>query len=165
MNPGPPPVAVFTVAAAAQRMMARRPTRLPGSLAAAVIARTSGLLALAGVGEFVRRRTSVDPRLPTRASTLVTTGANALTRNPMYVGLLGMLVAHAVTRRRVLALIPAAGFWWMMDRYQIPAEERALADRFGKAYEDYCRSVPRWLRYGRPGSSCGGAAIRQDCHV
>jgi protein-S-isoprenylcysteine O-methyltransferase Ste14 len=42
--------------------------------------------------------------------------------------------------------VPAAAvFWLYLDRVQIPAEERALAARFGAAYAAYRARVPRWL--------------------
>ena len=80
-----------------------------------------------------------------RAQCLVVDGPNRLTRNPMYVGLAGALLAHAIARRSPSAVIPLIGFVWLIDRYQIPAEEKALEARFGQAYLDYKKAVPRWL--------------------
>ncbi|WP_243896802.1 methyltransferase family protein [Actinomyces bowdenii] len=144
-----PPAVVLAAAAAGQRVVARRGRRTAGSvLASAAIAGLSGALALEGVAEFARHRTTVDPGGVERASALVTTGPSALTRNPMYAGMLGLLVARAVSRRSGAALLPALGFWWVIDRFQIPAEEEALAERFGQEYADYCERVPRWLWRG-----------------
>ncbi|MDO5065371.1 methyltransferase family protein [Actinomyces bowdenii] len=148
-----PPVVVLAAAGAAQRLTGRRRKRTARSvLASTVTAGLSGALILESVVQFARHRTTVDPHGVESASTLVTTGPHALTRNPMYVGMLGLLVARAVARRRRGALLPAAGFWWAMDRFQIPAEERALAERFGQDYEDYQNRVPRWLWQGEAGS-------------
>jgi len=82
---------------------------------------------------------------------LVVDGPNRLTRNPMYLGLTGLLLSHAIARRSPSALIPLAGFVWLIDRHQIPAEEKALEERFGQDYLDYKEAVPRWL--GIPGVS------------
>jgi protein-S-isoprenylcysteine O-methyltransferase Ste14 len=76
---------------------------------------------------------------------LVTSGANAVSRNPMYVGLVGLLVANAVRRASWTALLPVAAFTLVIDRLQIEAEERALHARFGADYEVYRATVPRWL--------------------
>jgi protein-S-isoprenylcysteine O-methyltransferase Ste14 len=76
---------------------------------------------------------------------LVTTGANALSRNPMYVGMAGMLVANALRRGSWKALLPVAAFTLVIDRVQIAAEETALLAHFGADYEAYRRAVPRWL--------------------
>lgn len=105
-------------------------------------------LATAASAQFHRVGTTVDPVHPTRASVLVTTGANSLTRNPMYVGLTGLLVSQAVRRSSWVALVPVAAFVLVIDRAQIPPEEAALRAHFGAEYEAYRARVPRWL--GRP---------------
>ncbi|HET8926270.1 MAG TPA: hypothetical protein VFN24_00385 [Microbacterium sp.] len=56
---------------------------------------------------------------------------------------------HAVLRRSWVALTPVAGFVAVIDRVQIPAEERALHARFGPACDRYRREVPRWVGVGR----------------
>ena len=102
-------------------------------------------LAGAAAGQFRRRGTTVDPFEPERASALVTSGANALTRNPMYVGMAGLLVANAVRRGSWTALLPVAAFTVVIDRVQIAAEETALLAKFGPQYDAYRAAVPRWL--------------------
>lgn len=54
-------------------------------------------------------------------------------------------MAHALAHRSGKALIPAAAFAFAMDRGQIPAEEAALARKFGGPYRRYQREVPRWV--------------------
>jgi protein-S-isoprenylcysteine O-methyltransferase Ste14 len=76
---------------------------------------------------------------------LVTTGANSVSRNPMYVGLAGLLVANALRLGAWQALLPVAAFTLVIDRFQIPAEESALLANFGADFEVYRASVPRWL--------------------
>ena len=76
---------------------------------------------------------------------LVTSGANAISRNPMYVGMAGLLLAHAVWRGSWTALLPLAGFVAFIDRAQIRAEESALLEKFGAAYEAYKATTPRWI--------------------
>lgn len=63
----------------------------------------------------------------------------------MYVGMAGLLVAHAILRRSAVAVLPVAVFVLAVDRSQIRAEEDALSAEFGDNFERYCRSVPRWL--------------------
>lgn len=113
--------------------------------AAGLVAVASLVLAGAAAEQFRRRGTTVEPFEPARASVLVTGGPNALTRNPMYVGMAGMLVANSLRRGSLAGLLPAAGFVAMMDRFQVAAEERALLQRFGDDYRAYRSSVPRWL--------------------
>ncbi len=141
-----PPVAVLAAAAVAQHLLARgrRPSAMSVVESALVAAPALGLLIGSLVG-FRRQRTTVDPLAPGRASSLVVTGPNAVTRNPMYVGMAGVLLAHAVARRTLPGLVPLAGFVVWMDRLQIPPEELALEATFGDEYRRYARHVPRWL--------------------
>jgi protein-S-isoprenylcysteine O-methyltransferase Ste14 len=107
-------------------------------LAAAVF----GPLAFAAFG---RARTTFDPVAIEGASSLVTTGVYAWTRNPMYVALALLLVALAVWLASPVALLGPVAFVLFVDRFQIRPEERLLTARFGTAYEAYRRSVRRWL--------------------
>jgi protein-S-isoprenylcysteine O-methyltransferase Ste14 len=143
----PPPPAFALVAGALQRALTRNAPK-PSTrrrLAAGAIATASGALAAAADREFRRQGTTDDPFHPERASTLVTTGVNSVTRNPMYVGMAGLLVANAVRRGSWLALLPVGAFVVAVDRLQVQSEEQALLANFGKDYDDYRASVPRWL--------------------
>ena len=142
----PPPAVLLAMAGAAQCAMTRGRTVTPSSMAAAAPVLGVSLYVLAGsAGSFLRHRTTVDPVRVERAQHLVVDGPNRLTRNPMYLGLAGVLLSHAIARRSPSAVIPLIGFVWLIDRYQIPAEEAALAARFGQDYLDYKEAVPRWL--------------------
>lgn len=113
-------------------------------LATATAAASVGL-AGAAAGQFRAHRTTVEPFDPSKATALVVTGPNAVTRNPMYVGMAGLLVANAIRLRDWRALLPLAAFVGYIDRFQVAAEERALAEKFGADYAAYRRAVPRWL--------------------
>lgn len=142
----PPPV-LGLGAALAQRALAgaRRPPTAVRSVAAAASALASLAMAGTAANRFRRSGTTTDPLHPDRASFLVTTGANAVTRNPMYVGMAGLLTAHALWRGSWVALVPVGGFVVAVDRLQIRAEEAALRDRFGAEYDAYVAHAPRWL--------------------
>ena len=105
----------------------------------------SASMAGAAASRFSRSGTTHDPFHPDQASVLVTTGANAISRNPMYVGMAGLLVAHAIWRGSWVALAPVAAFIAFIDRVQIQAEESALQQKFGPAYDAYLATTPRWL--------------------
>lgn len=102
-------------------------------------------MAGAAANRFRHSGTSLEPLRPDRASVLVTSGANTISRNPMYLGLAGLLVAHAVWRGSWAALLPLAGFVAFIDRVQIHAEEAALLERFGAEYDVYRATTPRWI--------------------
>ena len=110
------------------------------------------ILGVAGLGviasaiiEFRRASTTVDPRHPSKASTLVQTGIFSRSRNPMYVGLTLILTGWAFYLANLLALILAALFAVYLNRFQIIPEERALQERFGAAYAEYRGRVRRWI--------------------
>jgi protein-S-isoprenylcysteine O-methyltransferase Ste14 len=143
----PPPPLVALGAGLAQRALTRRPQRHgPVGLGAAA-ALTAGSVALAftAARSFGRAGTTLSPERPGDASSLVTTGPHAVSRNPMYLGLTGVLVANAIRLRSWTALVPVVAFVAIIDRLQIRAEEAALLDHFGADYEDYRTRVPRWL--------------------
>ena len=101
---------------------------------------------LAGSLEAFRRTgTTVNPLDPAQASALVTDGPNAITRNPMYVGMAGLLVAQGLVRGGWRTALPVAAFVGVIDRFQIRPEEAALRDRFGEDFEAYRQRVRRWI--------------------
>ncbi len=142
-----PPPAYAAVGLLAQHLLAPRGAHtgpLRTAAAAAAGGTGLGLLTLANLA-FRHHHTTVNPISPEKASTVVDDGVFGLTRNPMYVGLTGVLSAHALARGGLLTWLPVAGFVAVIDRVQIPAEESAMRANFGQAYDDYVRRVPRWV--------------------
>ena len=137
---------VALAALVTQRLLPRSQQRPVGTkvLGVGLLAAGVATSALAARG-FQREGTTLDPAHPEESTVLVTTGMHGLSRNPMYLGLMGVVLGHAVWRRSPWALVPAAAAWLWLDRVQIPAEERALADRYGDDYRSYRGRVPRWL--------------------
>ena len=145
-----PPVAVASVAALCMWMLARW---TPGlglggywRLGAAVSLFVAGVVvAVAGVLEFRRARTTVNPTTPQAATSMVRSGIYRHTRNPMYLGMLLVLAGWAVWLASLAAVAVLPVFVLYLNRLQIEPEERALASRFGADFEEYRRSVRRWL--------------------
>lgn len=145
MVPVPPPVYAAAAAVAQRVVSSDRRHGVVRCAAAGVVAAGSVALMGGAVREFRSRGTTLDPFDPGRASELVTGGSNQVTRNPMYVGLTGLLSAHAVYRGGLLPWIPVAAFVAVIDRLQIAPEEAALRELFGAEYDAYVAAVPRWL--------------------
>ncbi len=103
------------------------------------------LLALVAVVQFIAAKTTINPLRPANASTLITTGVFAISRNPIYLADLLLLAALAVWFGNALNIALLALFVWYINRYQIAPEERALAQLFGEAYAAYRARVRRWL--------------------
>jgi protein-S-isoprenylcysteine O-methyltransferase Ste14 len=145
-----PPLVVLALAALAMCLVARATPQLilmyPGRLTAAVVLALLGIAAIvAGVLEFNRARTTVNPHTPENASNVVSGGIYRLTRNPMYLGMLLMLVGWAVYVANVAAAVVPILFVAYITHYQIVPEERILTEKFGAPYESYLRSVRRWI--------------------
>jgi len=145
----PPPVvaalaaaAMWGIAVLAPLVDAPAAVRVP---AAIVVALIGVAFDLAGLIAFRRSQTTVNPMKPEKAAALVCSGVYRLTRNPMYVGLVFVLVAWAVYLSCAWALLGPVAFVLYMNRFQIQPEERVLSALFGSRYEDYKSSVRRWL--------------------
>lgn len=117
----------------------------PSTLVAIVIALAGGAISAAGIMAFRRARTTIDPLKPERASSLVTGGIYRITRNPMYVGLLLVLVGWAVFLGSLWAGLGPLAFVAYITRFQIKPEERALRLLFGDEFARYTARVRRWL--------------------
>lgn len=92
---------------------------------------------------FRRYETGLLPGQPTHA--MIEVGPYRRSRNPLYVGLLGLYLGLALLVPTFwgLALFPAAV---LLVRWgAIRPEERFLHERFGAPYDDYARRVRRWL--------------------
>jgi protein-S-isoprenylcysteine O-methyltransferase Ste14 len=103
------------------------------------------LIAVSGLVAFRRARTSASPMRPDKASSLVASGIYSYTRNPMYLGMLLVLIGWAAYLARPWALVVLPVFVIYMNRFQIGPEERVLQGIFGAEFEAYRRRVRRWL--------------------
>lgn len=116
-----------------------------GTAAALIIGAGGILIAVMGVAQFRRHHTTTNPHTIDKTSALVTGGIYRFTRNPMYLGMLLVLVGTVFLSRDVLALLVVPGFIITLNRLQILPEERALRARFGGAFDAYCDRTRRWI--------------------
>ncbi len=145
----PPPI-VFVIFGSLMWALARLvhiadfsfPANIVISLA---VAGLGGVFAVPAIASFLLAKTTIHPHRPHEARTLVVTGVNAITRNPMYLGLLLVLIAWAIYLSNLVSFVPLPFFVAYLNRFQIRPEERALAGKFGSEYEEYCMRVRRWL--------------------
>lgn len=102
-------------------------------------------ISLSGVAAFKHARTTVDPRRPTEATTLVTSGIYRYSRNPMYLGVLLVLIGWALFLGNLLSTLLIVGFALYINRYQILPEERLLQEKFDADFIAYKDKVRRWI--------------------
>lgn len=105
----------------------------------------AGGVGVAGIYEFRKAKTTVNPVKVEQASCVVDSGIFAYSRNPMYLGLFLLLFGVAYWQQHLLAMGCSFLFIVYMNRFQIGPEERALEQLFGAQYLDYKQRVRRWI--------------------
>lgn len=90
-----------------------------------------------------RARTAINPTRP--AEHLVTTGAYAFSRNPLYLGNTALMIAVGFIIGSVWFIVMGIVASFLTQKLAIEPEERHLAARFGKRFRDYQKKVRRWF--------------------
>lgn len=103
-----------------------------------------GLIYLWCAWEFTTRGNGTPaPQDPPKQ--VVTTGLYRYTRNPMYVGVSSVLLGEALFFQSagllIYAVLVSLGFHLRVLYY----EEPVMRQSFGAAFDEYCRTVPRWM--------------------
>ena len=128
-------------------------SRVPGGrfefdnqLAAAISVGVLGLIInVNAIHGFRRAKTTVNPLHPGKATQLVVGGVFRLSRNPMYLGILVVLIGWAIWIGSFYNVALIALFVYYITEFQIRPEEEVLRPLFGEAYADYCSKVRRWI--------------------
>jgi len=95
------------------------------------------------IGLAYIRRGGKDRKI--HADTLVTDGFFAHCRNPLYVGNMLVYLGLFVMLHSIAGYAVGVTFFAVAYGCIVAAEEDFLRRRFGAAYEDYCRRVPRFV--------------------
>lgn len=88
-------------------------------------------------------RTTVNPIGTPR--NLVTGGVFAFSRNPIYLGFVGITAGMACALDSVLGVLVAAALAWGIQNRFILNEERILAKTFPEEFAQWSQTVPRWI--------------------
>lgn len=102
-------------------------------------------LGLGSVLSFRRQRTTVNPMDPQATTVFITDGFYRISRNPMYLGVLMLLIAFAIALGNPLSVVPVVCFVLYITIFQIKPEERILAENFSEAFKAYSGRVRRWI--------------------
>ena len=120
------------------RMLTYRPPRIAMAL----------LLAAAVLQLATPAFWPVLPALPTgglAVGVLITNDVYGLTRNPMYLGIVMMLLGIALATGSLPCYLASLAFFLIIDAVFCPYEERKLEQAFGAAFKRYRGAVRRWL--------------------
>jgi protein-S-isoprenylcysteine O-methyltransferase Ste14 len=101
------------------------------------------LMVLFSAGLFRLSKTTINPFGEPAA--MVQDGFYRFSRNPMYLGMLLVLVGIGLWLGNLLALLLAPVFVAIMSRWYIVREEQVMEARFGEVYRTYRARVRRWL--------------------
>lgn len=100
---------------------------------------------LSSLFQFLKKHTTPNPFKPKNTTSLVTNGLYRYSRNPMYVGLLTVLIGYAIWLGSITPFLLLPLFYWLITTQQIIPEENILKEKFGQEYLDYKKRVKRWL--------------------
>ena len=94
---------------------------------------------------FARNKTTISPLTPSETSVLKTQGMYRYSRNPMYLGLLLLIIAATIWFGTWFGIIISVFFILLINILQIIPEEEALLQIFGEEYLEYKKKVRRWI--------------------
>ncbi len=145
----PPPIialiAAFMIWALAHFLPVIR-FRFPMQVVAAIGLALLGIaLDIYAAIHFRLAKTTVNPITIENASSLVTRGPFAISRNPMYLGMVVFLAGVAVYEGGASGFIMLPLFVAYITAFQITPEERVMRRKFGDEYATYCARVRRWI--------------------
>ena len=103
------------------------------------------VIAMIAIRRFYEADTTVMPDEMDRSSSLVTGGIFGFSRNPMYLGMAAVITGVGVGLGTWVTLAVLGLFVFWITENQIKPEERALVKIFGSEFEDYKKSVRRWI--------------------
>ena len=100
---------------------------------------------ISAVKSFRKQKTTVNPLEPRQASSLVTSGIFKLSRNPMYLGMLIILLAVSFKFNLIGGMLTSLFFYIFITRFQILPEEAAMNELFGNEFIVYSNKTRRWI--------------------
>ena len=103
------------------------------------------IILITAVKSFKKHQTTINPLNPDQASTLVNSGIFSFTRNPMYLGMLFILLSISFNFNILGGIIICFLFKIYITRFQIMPEEEAMEKIFGKDFVEYKNKVRRWI--------------------
>lgn len=106
---------------------------------------SGSIIVAAGITGLRAAHTTVSPTSPDTSHALVQTGIYRFTRNPIYLGLLLILTAWAMSLWQPQSFVALPVFAAWIHRFQIIPEERALRANFGAHFDEYSAGTRRWL--------------------
>tara|TARA_B100000214_G_C23736636_1_gene521324 strand:+ start:268 stop:711 length:444 start_codon:yes stop_codon:yes gene_type:complete len=103
------------------------------------------LIFLYPVLQFIKSKTTVDPIKFKKVNKLVTSGIFKYSRNPMYLGMLMVVLSTSIFYLNIFSILTPFLFIFWINKFQIKREEAFLTEKFGKEYLSYKNKTRKWL--------------------
>jgi len=97
------------------------------------------------VVKFIKSKTTVNPVEFKNVEKLVTSGIYKYSRNPMYLGMIMIIISSTVYYLNFYSLLTPFIFYFWINRFQIKREEVFLEEKFGQEYLSYKTKTRRWI--------------------
>jgi protein-S-isoprenylcysteine O-methyltransferase Ste14 len=101
------------------------------------------LIGILSFNEFRKARTTLDPHGSVK--NIVSSGVYRFTRNPIYLGMVCMLIGFPLAFGYVWGIPLVGAFIPLMNKLVIEHEEAYLEKKFGETYTSFKSRVRRWL--------------------
>tara|TARA_B100000683_G_scaffold59387_2_gene57482 strand:- start:892 stop:1365 length:474 start_codon:yes stop_codon:yes gene_type:complete len=103
------------------------------------------LILINPIFKFIKSRTTIDPIKFKKVNKLITSGIYKYSRNPMYLGLLMIVISTSIFYFNIFSITTPILFYFWINRFQIKREEIFLSEKFGKEYLLYMNKTRRWI--------------------
>ena len=103
------------------------------------------IIILSAIILFKKYKTTITPLNPSNATKLINGGIYKFSRNPMYLGLLLVLLGISFMINIIGGFLLIPLFILYLNLFQIIPEENAMVDLFKDEFLDYKKNVRRWI--------------------
>lgn len=100
---------------------------------------------ISAVSSFKKQQTTVNPISIEKASSLVVTGIFKYSRNPMYLGMVLILLSISFKFNLIGGIVLTMLFAGYITKFQIIPEEIVMNKLFGDEFEKYKNKTRRWI--------------------
>ena len=119
---------------------------LPNQDLISIIIFLFGILILINpIFKFIKSKTTIDPIKFKKVNKLISSGIYKYSRNPMYLGLLMIVISTSIFYLNIFSISTPFLFYFWINRFQIKREEIFLTEKFGKEYSLYKAKTRRWI--------------------
>ena len=119
---------------------------LPNQELISILILLIGMLILINpIFKFIKSKTTIDPIKFKKVNKLIISGIYKYSRNPMYLGLLMIVISTSIFFLNIFSITSPLLFYCWINRFQIKREEIFLTEKFGEEYMSYKIKTRRWI--------------------